>query len=169
MLTASTSSSVPSAARTAAWSFPGLPGGRLADGDYTGIIRASAANGLAGDMDFVFTYMAGDVNHDRAVDGSDFAILAGNFGRSGRTHDTGDLTGDGSVNGSDFAILAGSFGKTLPLVFAPQPPPPQGLSARGISTAPVVAAPAKAAEAPPTSRLPTRRVIAKPSRPRRAL
>jgi hypothetical protein len=30
------------------------------------------------------------------------------------TYAQGDLNGDGSVNGSDFAILAGNFGKTVP-------------------------------------------------------
>ncbi len=56
----------------------------------------------------------GDVNLNGAVNGSDFAILAGNFGKTGMTYLEGDLNGDGAVNGSDFAILAGSFGKSAP-------------------------------------------------------
>jgi hypothetical protein len=65
-----------------------------------------------------FYVLTGDINRDRSVNGSDFAILAGNFGKSGMTYEQGDLNGDGSVNGSDFALLAGNFGKTLP---APAP------------------------------------------------
>src|SRR5688500_8368463 len=56
----------------------------------------------------------GDLNLDGSVNGSDFAILAGNFGKTGMTYPQGDLTGDGAVNGSDFAILAGNFGKSAP-------------------------------------------------------
>jgi hypothetical protein len=59
--------------------------------------------------------LQGDVNLDGAVNGSDFAILAGNFGKTGMSHAQGDLNGDGSVNGSDFALLAGSFGKSIPV------------------------------------------------------
>src|SRR5687767_9710038 len=57
--------------------------------------------------------LPGDINGDNAVNGTDFAILAGNFGKSGMSAAQGDLNGDGSVNGSDFAILAGNFGKTI--------------------------------------------------------
>ena len=47
------------------------------------------------------------------MDGSDFAILAGNFGKTGMTYAQGDLNGDGRVDGSDFAILAGNFGRSV--------------------------------------------------------
>jgi hypothetical protein len=70
---------------------------------------------LQGPTEYV---LAGDINRDRFVNGSDFAILAGNFGKSGRDYSQGDLTGDGLVNGSDFAILAGRFGRSLPAVQA---------------------------------------------------
>jgi uncharacterized delta-60 repeat protein len=56
----------------------------------------------------------GDLNLDGSVNGSDFAILAGNFGKTGMTYGEGDLNGDAAVNGSDFAILAGNFGKSAP-------------------------------------------------------
>jgi hypothetical protein len=48
------------------------------------------------------------------VNGSDFAILAANFGTMPRTFAQGDLNGDQSVNGSDFAILAANFGRSVP-------------------------------------------------------
>jgi hypothetical protein len=57
--------------------------------------------------------MAGDANFDRRVDGSDFALLAGNFGRTGRDWTAGDFDGNGSVNGTDFALLAGNFGRSV--------------------------------------------------------
>jgi hypothetical protein len=68
---------------------------------------------MAGDAVLDFFSLAGDINRDRAVSGTDFAILAGNFGKSGMTYAEGDLNGDGFVNGSDFAILAGNFGRTV--------------------------------------------------------
>jgi hypothetical protein len=56
--------------------------------------------------------LPGDINADGSVNGSDFSILAGNFGKAGMTYDKGDLNGDGRVDGADFAILAANFGKT---------------------------------------------------------
>jgi hypothetical protein len=56
--------------------------------------------------------LAGDANRDGSVNGTDFALLAGNFGvASGADWGRGDFNGDGAVNGSDFALLAGNFGK----------------------------------------------------------
>lgn len=52
----------------------------------------------------------GDANLDGSVNGSDFALLAGNFGRTGRGWSLGNFNGDDSVNGTDFALLAGHFG-----------------------------------------------------------
>jgi|GEM_PF-1760399 len=54
--------------------------------------------------------MAGDANEDDKVNGSDLALLAANFGQSGKAWGTGDFNGDGSVNGIDLALLAGNFG-----------------------------------------------------------
>jgi hypothetical protein len=56
--------------------------------------------------------LAGDANFDARVDGSDFALLAANFGRTGRDWGRGDFNGDSRVDGSDFALLAGNFGRT---------------------------------------------------------
>jgi hypothetical protein len=76
-------------------------------------VKANANTGLAAPVTFVFGNLPGDVNGDRAVNGSDFAILAGNFGKNGIGSGGGDFNADNTVNGSDFAILAGNFGKTL--------------------------------------------------------
>ena len=56
----------------------------------------------------------GDANIDGSVNGSDFSLLAQNFGRAGVLWPEGDFNYDGSVNGTDFALLAGNFGKTAP-------------------------------------------------------
>jgi hypothetical protein len=64
----------------------------------------------------VFTaqlYLPGDANRDLAVNGSDFALLAANFGRTGRSWSTGDFNDDTAVNGADFALLASHFGRSL--------------------------------------------------------
>ena len=47
-----------------------------------------------------------DLNHDGVVDGSDLAILLGNWGGTG----VGDIDQDGAVGGSDLAMLLGSWG-----------------------------------------------------------
>jgi Dockerin type I domain len=57
--------------------------------------------------------LPGDANTDGAVNGTDFALLAGNFGRTGQMWPTGDFNLDGAVNGTDFALLAGNFGRTV--------------------------------------------------------
>jgi hypothetical protein len=91
----------------------------LPHGDYRATLAAGSTAGgsgvpMAADYVLDFFVLSGDVNRDRSVNGTDFAVLAGNFGKSGMTYGQGDLTGDGNVNGSDFALLAGNFGRTLP-------------------------------------------------------
>jgi Dockerin type I domain len=107
------------------FTFPGYANGALPDGNYRLVLPAGSVADAAGRTmghDYVLNFfvLAGDVNRDRAVNGSDFAILAGNFGRGGSfaTYARGDLNGDGSIDGADFSLLAANFGKVLP---APQP------------------------------------------------
>jgi hypothetical protein len=57
--------------------------------------------------------VTGDANLDRAVDTTDFNLLAANFGQSGRTFSQGDFNYDGVVDTLDFNTLAANFGKTL--------------------------------------------------------
>jgi autotransporter-associated beta strand protein len=55
----------------------------------------------------------GDINQDGVVNGTDFGVLAGNFGKSVTGGwEQGDLNYDGTVNGTDFGLLAGNFGKS---------------------------------------------------------
>lgn len=58
--------------------------------------------------------VAGDANIDGTVNGSDFNLLAMNFGiLSGKSWYFGDFTYDGAVNSADFNVLAGGFGYTI--------------------------------------------------------
>jgi len=71
--------------------------------------------GLAsGQIEIVYTLL-GDANLDRAVNGTDFAIMASNFNKADQPGHSGwsegDFNYDGSVNGSDFAELAANFNK----------------------------------------------------------
>jgi autotransporter-associated beta strand protein len=55
----------------------------------------------------------GDINQDGVVNGTDFGILAGNFGKTVTGGwEQGDLNYDTTVNGTDFGLLAGNFGKS---------------------------------------------------------
>ena len=76
-----------------------------------GTFRGQPADGTAV---LVRHTLFGDANLDGGVNGTDFALLAGNFGTTGRYWNQGDFNYDLAVNGSDFALLAGNFGKTLP-------------------------------------------------------
>ena len=73
-----------------------------------GVVKGLAA----GQVEIKFA-LYGDVNLDGVVNGTDFGILAANFGKATTgAWDHGDFNYDGSVNGSDFGLLAANFGKT---------------------------------------------------------
>jgi GH18 family chitinase len=98
----------------------------LANGNYTltipaGSITDTAGNGLASDYTLPFFIFAGDVNHDRVVNITDFNFLASNFGKSGMLFSQGNLdrSPDGAVTITDFNILAAGFGKSLDAPAAP--------------------------------------------------
>jgi uncharacterized delta-60 repeat protein len=125
--------------------------GALPDGNYrlllpAGAVADAAQTPTVEDFALDFYVLASDINRDRAVNGSDFAILAGNFGRSGMTFAQGDLNGDGRVDGTDFALLAGNFGKSVPAVQA-------ALSAVTRASTAVAAAAFAAAQQPPPAKV----------------
>jgi hypothetical protein len=102
------------ATNTASFALPTPP----TDGNYTATLLAAgvtdaAGNPLPADVNVNFFSLAGDANHDRAVNLLDFNILASNFGQSGRDFSQGDFNYDGSVNLIDFNILAGRFGTSV--------------------------------------------------------
>ena len=85
----------------------------------TDIIRDPAGtrfliNNYADDRLYLLTTpLNGDANTDGSVNGTDFSLLAQNFGRLDRDWGEGDFNNDGAVNGTDFALLAQNFGRNL--------------------------------------------------------
>jgi hypothetical protein len=68
-------------------------------------------NGLSsGQIELKYTLL-GDANLDGTVNGSDFSILAANFGLGVTNWDQGNFLYGSSVNGSDFSALAANFGQ----------------------------------------------------------
>jgi hypothetical protein len=66
----------------------------------------------AGEIEISYT-LYGDINQDGAVNGTDFGILASNFGKNVTGGwEQGDFTYAGKVNATDFGLLAANFGKT---------------------------------------------------------
>jgi hypothetical protein len=111
---------------TATYTFPGLTGALLDDGNYTATIVSSgvtdaAGNPLDGNNDgviggnfaFNFFFLRGDANHDGTVNLNDFNIMVANFGQSPRDFSQGDFTYDGIVNLDDFNLLASRFGQSV--------------------------------------------------------
>ena len=108
--------------------FPGFANGVLPDGNYRATLTAAtlkdaAGNALDGNGDgvggddatFDFFQLAGDANHDRAVDFTDLVTLAQNYnGGANKNWDQGDFTGDGLVDFADLVILAQHYNATLP-------------------------------------------------------
>lgn len=74
-------------------------------------------------------FVPGDANGDDRVDGSDVAILSGNWqhgvgGTANATWSMGDFNGDGRVDGSDVTILAGNWQYGVSLSAATAVPEP---------------------------------------------
>ncbi len=79
----------------------------FADGDD----GTHAVAGLSsGQIELKYT-LVGDANLDGSVNGSDFSILAANFGLGVTNWDQGNFLFSSSVNGSDFSALAANFGQ----------------------------------------------------------
>jgi len=64
----------------------------------------------SGKIELKYTLL-GDANLDGTVNGSDFSILAANFGLGHTNWDQGNFLYTSSVNGSDFSALAANFGQ----------------------------------------------------------
>jgi sugar lactone lactonase YvrE len=80
-----------------------------------GVGWADGADGIvtglsSGQIELKYTLL-GDANLDGTVNGSDFSILAANFGKGVTNWDQGNFLYGSSVNGSDFAALAANFGQ----------------------------------------------------------
>jgi hypothetical protein len=152
-----------SESHVAVYSVDPLPEGNYRASLASGEVRDAEGNPLVGANPVLeFWVLGGDINGDRAVNGSDFAILAGNFGKAGMSHSQGDLNGDGAVNGSDFAILAGNFGRTLPAAPASLV---EGVETTGIAQQPVAPVPGGYVDPSPRRReAPSRKAPTPPAR-----
>jgi hypothetical protein len=64
----------------------------------------------SGQIELKYTLL-GDANLDGTVNGSDFSILAGNFGQGYSNWDQGNFLYTPAVNGTDFSALAANFGQ----------------------------------------------------------
>ncbi len=87
----------------------------LVNGHAYGVGWADGADGAvaglsSGQIEVRFTLL-GDANLDGVVNGSDFSILAANFGLGHTNWDQGNFYFTSSVNGADFAALAANFGQ----------------------------------------------------------
>jgi autotransporter-associated beta strand protein len=100
-----------------AWTGPGINSSAAAANPGYAVGYADGASGVvagisSGQIEFRYT-LYGDLNLDGVVNGTDFGLLASNFGQTttgGWVR--GDLNFDGVVNGTDFGLLASNFGKS---------------------------------------------------------
>ena len=117
------------ATRTARWTFPGLAGGALPDGNYTAVLAASAVNDLAGrspvaGTSLSFHVLAGDANADRTTNDADLAFVYSQSQLPAWEQDpAADLDGDGAAGASDLAVIASNYLAFLPAPMAPLPAP----------------------------------------------
>lgn len=92
----------------------------LPDGNYLAVIPGGSVgdvygNSLTGEYTASpFFVLAGDANHDRRVDISDFGALASNFNRTNRLFAQGDFNYSTVTDIDDFGILANKFNYVLP-------------------------------------------------------
>jgi hypothetical protein len=100
------------------WNGPGIISSAaqtLTNGLQYGVGWADGADGVvsglsSGQIELKYTLL-GDANLDGVVNGSDFSIVAANFGLGHTNWDQGDFLFASSVNGADFSALAANFGQ----------------------------------------------------------
>ncbi len=90
------------------------------DGEYRLTLLPSdladlSGNPLVSASSFDFFILAGDANHDRAVDFNDLVKLAQNYNTTGKTFAEGDFNFDGNVDFNDLVILAQRYNTSLPV------------------------------------------------------
>jgi hypothetical protein len=125
-VTAKSSVTYDPATRSARWAFASP----LPDGTYRGFMEQYCVfdpinqSALLRDLQFNFVSLAGDANGDRTVNGSDLAILAMNWGGTGRVFSQGDFNYDTKVDAADLAILSRNWQKSVWMnILTPAPPP----------------------------------------------
>src|SRR5262245_24030198 len=106
------------ASNDAVFRFSAYPFGALPDGNYRATLNAGSVvdtggNPLGNSASVDFFVLAADANRDRAVDITDFSILASRFNLPG-VFSQGDFDYSGVTDISDFSILASKFNTSLP-------------------------------------------------------
>jgi autotransporter-associated beta strand protein len=97
------------------WNGPGIISSAAAVNTSYGLGWADGADGIvsgisSGEIEIKYTLL-GDANLDGTVNGSDFSILASNFGKGLTNWDQGNFLFTPTINGADFSALATNFGK----------------------------------------------------------
>jgi hypothetical protein len=96
------------------WNGAGIISSTAANSNYAlGYADSADANNpanLPANQIKVMYTLLGDANLDGVVNGTDFSILAANFGLGAANWDQGNFLYGSSVNGSDFSALAANFG-----------------------------------------------------------
>jgi lysophospholipase L1-like esterase len=99
------------------WNGAGIISSTAAGSRYYGVGLGDGAYGLvpglaSGELEIKYA-LYGDLTLQGVVNGTDFSILAADFGKEVTGGwEMGDLNYDGAVNATDFGLLAGNFGKT---------------------------------------------------------
>ena len=74
--------------------------------DFTTAASKAYGNNMTETFDHMgWAFYSGDINQDRAIDGSDFLELVPSIQNGDGGYLVGDLNGDGAVDGSDFLVL----------------------------------------------------------------
>ncbi len=97
------------------WNGPGIISSAAATNRDYGLGWADGKDGVvsglsSGQIEIKYTLL-GDANLDGVVNGTDFSILAANFGKGLTNWDQGNFLYGPSINGSDFSALAANFGQ----------------------------------------------------------
>ncbi len=97
------------------WNGPGIVSSAISLTPNYSLGWADGADGVvaglpSGQIEVKYTLL-GDANLDGTVNGSDFSILAANFGKGVTNWDQGNFLFSSAVNGADFSALAANFGQ----------------------------------------------------------
>lgn len=100
---------------TATWTFTGLTGGKLAEGNYVVTLDATGVNDAAGnamaeDYAFEFHVLYGDATGDGYVNALDLLKVRQNYLKAaGDRDECADVTGDGAVNALDLLLVRQNY------------------------------------------------------------
>ena len=109
---------------TATWTFPGLTGGKLAEGNYVATLNAgdvqdTAGNSMVGDYVFEFHVLYGDATGDGKVNALDLLKVRQNYLKAAGSDrdDCADVNSDGKVNALDLLLVRQNYLNVLEVPF----------------------------------------------------